>query len=66
LIDNRELLGLLKKSFMSFSWPIKGIASGNSRSKKVMRSCGVFNAAIIACVTKSVQVNDLSFRQTVV
>jgi len=65
LIDNRGLLGLLKKSFMSFSSPIKGIASGNSRSKKAMRSSGVFNEAIIASVTKSVQVNDLSFDQTV-
>jgi hypothetical protein len=61
LIDMRELLGFLKKSLMSFSWPIRGIASGNSRSKKVMRSCGVFNDWIIDSVTKSVHVNDLSF-----
>lgn len=60
LIDIRELLGLLKKSFMSSSCPIRGIASGNSLSKKVIRSCGVFSEAIIDSVTKSVHVNDLS------
>lgn len=60
LIDINELLGLEKKSETSFSCPINGIESGNSRSKNVMRSCGVFNEEIIDSGINNVHVNDLS------
>ena len=60
LIDINELFGLRKKSAISFSWPIKGIESANSRSKKAVRSCGVFSDDAIDSGINNVQVNDLS------
>jgi hypothetical protein len=64
LIDMSELFGLAKKSEINFFWPMRGIESGNSSSKKEMRSFGVSNDDAIDSGIKSVHVNDLSFCQT--
>ena len=53
--------GFAKKSDISFSSPIRGIESGNSRSKKAMSSCGVFKDEIIDSGINKVHVNDLSW-----
>jgi len=62
-MDISELFGFLKKSAINFSLPIKGMASGNWCSKKLMRSLGVFSDDIIDSGMKSVQVKDLSYNQ---
>lgn len=59
-MDMSELLGLAKKSAMSFSLPMSGIESGNSCSKKAMRSCGVLSDKIIDSGMNRVHVNDSS------
>ena len=60
LIDISDDFGFLKKSVINFSLPMRGIESGNSRSKNEMRSSGVFKAVIIDSGMNSVHVNDLS------
>jgi hypothetical protein len=60
LIDMSVLFGFLKKSEMSFSSPIRGIESGNSRWKKDIKAEGVSSVARRDSGRKSVHVKDLS------
>ena len=63
LIDIKGDLGFAKKSVTSFSSPMRGIESGNSRLKNVMRSSFVFKADIMDSGINKVHVNDLSCDQ---
>jgi hypothetical protein len=60
-MDISGLLGFWKKSVISFSLPINGIASRKWSWKKLSKSSGVLRGVIMDSGRKRVQVNDLSF-----